>query len=271
MDRRHFSGFRFEAHWLLHDEFLSVVSKAWEKPVRSTDAIRVLHTKLSRAAKALRHWNKGLVRWAKWVSDIADEVIFSLDVANEDRELTEDERQLRTLLKNKLLGIAAVDRIKWRQRSRITWIREGDANTKIFHLRANGRRRKNHIPSLVGPAGLVSKYEEKEHILLQHYSNIMGTSPPVLLDLNWDALSVSPAALSHLDLPFAMDELKAAIDDMHAEKAPGPDGFIGGFFKKCWSFIRQDVLAAMNQMHSLKGDNWWLLNSAFHCVIAQEE
>jgi mannosylglycoprotein endo-beta-mannosidase len=48
----------------------------------------------------------------------------------------------------------------------------------------------------------------------------------------------------------------------HAEKAPGPDGFIGGFFKKCWSFIRHDLLAAMNQMHSLKRDNWRLLNSA---------
>jgi hypothetical protein len=40
------------------------------------------------------------------------------------------------------------------------------------------------------------------------------------------------AALSHLDLPFSLHELKVAIDDMHAEKAPGPDGFIEGFFKK---------------------------------------
>jgi hypothetical protein len=59
----------------------------------------------------------------------------------------------------------------------------------------------------------------------------MGTSSPALLDLNWDALNISLAALSHLDLPFAMTELKAAIDDMYAEKAPGPDGFIGVFSK----------------------------------------
>jgi hypothetical protein len=140
MDRKHYSGFRFEAHWLKHEDFLEVVQKAWEKPVRSRSAIRVLHTKLSRIAKALKSWNKGLVRWAKFVSSVADEVIFNLDVAQEDRSLSAEERTLRSLLKSKLLGFAAIDHIKWRQRSRITWIREGDANTRFFHLRANGHR-----------------------------------------------------------------------------------------------------------------------------------
>jgi hypothetical protein len=46
------------------------------------------------------------------VGQYADQVIFSLDVAHEDRALTAAERRLRTLLKNKILGIAAVDRIK---------------------------------------------------------------------------------------------------------------------------------------------------------------
>ena len=81
MDRKHYAGFRFEAHWLLHDEFLPVAKKAWSKHVRSRDAIRVLHTKLCRTAKALKNWNRGLVRWDKFVSQVADEVIFNLDVA----------------------------------------------------------------------------------------------------------------------------------------------------------------------------------------------
>jgi hypothetical protein len=189
------------------------------------------------------------------VSGIADEVIFNLDVAQEDRVLTAEERQLRGLLKNKLLGIAAIDRIKWRQRSRNTWIREGDVNTKFFHLRANGHQWKNHIPSLIGPAGLVTKHEEKEHILLQHYKTLMGIGVAADVDLNWEALNINLADLSHLESPFSLAELKTAINDMHAEKAPGPDGFIGGVFRKCWHIISSDLLAAMNQMHSLRGDN----------------
>jgi hypothetical protein len=55
MERKNYSGFRFEAHWLSHDEFLDVVQKAWEKPLRLANAIRRLHTKLSRTAKDLKY------------------------------------------------------------------------------------------------------------------------------------------------------------------------------------------------------------------------
>jgi hypothetical protein len=99
MERKHFRGLRFEAHWLKHEDFLSV-----EKHVTSTNAIRALYAKLSRTAKALRKWNKDNVRWTKFVPAVADEVIFNLDVAQEDRNLTPNERRLRSMLKSKLLG-----------------------------------------------------------------------------------------------------------------------------------------------------------------------
>lgn len=72
---------------------------------------------------------------------IANDVIFNLDVAQEDRPHSDTERDLRKLLKARLLGIAALERIRWRQRSRLTGIKCGDANTQLFHLRANGRPR----------------------------------------------------------------------------------------------------------------------------------
>jgi hypothetical protein len=270
MERKHFSGFRFEAHWLKHEDFMSVVQAAWEKPVRSINAIRVLHTKLCRTAKALKKWSKGIVRWEKFVSAIADEVIFNLDVAQEDRTLTTAERDLRTLLKNKLLGFAAIDRIRWRQRSRITWIREGDANTRFFHLRANGRRRKNHIPVLSGPRGVVSDHKEKEQILLDHFTNLMGTRVAAVTDLNWDSLQLPWSDLSHLEVPFSADELEIAVHELHGEKAPGLDGFIGNFFKKCWGLIKHDLLEAMNMMHSLQGQNWNLLNTASMVLLPKK-
>jgi hypothetical protein len=127
--------------------------------------------------------------------------------------------------------VFALDRVRWRQRSRITWLKEGDANTKLFHLRANGRRRKNHIPTLKNVTETVSKHEEKAEILLQHFTKLMGTNTPASTDLNWEILNLPTAELSHLDAPFLMDELKAAVDGMHGEKAPGPDGFTGDFFK----------------------------------------
>jgi mannosylglycoprotein endo-beta-mannosidase len=109
---------------------------------------------------------------------------------------------------------------------------------------------------------MVTKHEEKEALLLQHFRGLMGSSSAADVDLNWEALNIPSADLSHLDAPFSLEEWKGAVNDLHAEKAPGPDGFVGVFFKKCWSIISTDLLAAMNQMHALKGGNWRLLNSA---------
>jgi exonuclease III len=262
MERKVYSGFRFEAHWLSHDSFLSVVQSAWEKPIRSQNAIRILHTKLCRTAKALKKWSKEQTRWAKLLSAIADDVIFNLDVVQEDRPLTSDERDLRSLLKNKLLGIAAIDRVQWRQRSRIKWIKEGDANTKFFHLRANGRRRKNHIPALAGPSGPVHDHDAKAQILLEHFTSLLGTRGESSRDLNWESIGLPRLDLVHLEAQFSVDELKSAVDQLHGENAPGPDGFIGNFYKKCFPIVHSNLLAAVNQMHSLKGEQWGLLNTA---------
>lgn len=79
------------------------------------------------------------------------------------------------------------------------------------------------------------------------------------------------ADLNHLDQPFSLEELQGAISDIAAEKAPGPDGFIGLFFKKCWHTIKVDLLNAVNQMSALDGKQWSLLNSAFIVLIPKKD
>jgi hypothetical protein len=45
-------------------------------------------------------------------------------------------------LKCIILGMAAIEKTMARQRSRLTWLRCGDANIKFFHLMANTRKRR---------------------------------------------------------------------------------------------------------------------------------
>jgi hypothetical protein len=48
---------------------------------------------------------------------------------------------------------------------------------------------------------------------------------------------------------------------MPSDKAPGPDGFTGIFFKECWEIIKFDLTAAFNQLHNLNAQHLNLLNS----------
>jgi hypothetical protein len=52
--------------------------------------------------------------------------------------------------------------------------------------------------------------------------------------------------LEDLDLPFSELEIKEAIDDMPADKAPGPDGYSITFFRSCWEIIKDDIMKAVN-------------------------
>jgi len=49
---------------------------------------------------------------------------------------------------------------------------------------------------------------------------------------------------------------------MSSEKAPGPDGFTGAFFKACWDTINDDLSKAINSLFHLNFQGLEFLNSA---------
>jgi exonuclease III len=140
--------FRFENSWPKLPGFFEVVQSSWSSVAHDGDPLRVFDAKLTATAKALRSWGQKKQSQMGLLFQVANEVILRLDEAREHRSLSDDERKLRAFLKGKCLALASLERTRLRQRARVRDIREGNANSKYFHMKANARRRKHLIPIL---------------------------------------------------------------------------------------------------------------------------
>jgi hypothetical protein len=257
-----YRGFRFESYWINMPGFIEVVQEVWSQPVNTQDAFLRIHVKLLRAARAIKIWRRKQfsdwkLRWA-----IIQITMANLERAQEERILTAEERDFKAYLRAKALGMAAFQRARARQHSRLTWIRKGDSNTRFFQLHANMRRKKNYISSLELESGVAISQDDKARAVHDFYSKLVGRPETRTKALNWHELGYAPHDLEDLDAPFTEEEISSVIKGMPSEKAPGPDRFIGIFFKKCWSFIKIDLIRAVTAFYNHRTTTFNLVNEA---------
>jgi hypothetical protein len=133
-------------------------------------------------------------------------------------------------------------------------------------LHASNRRRKLFIPSLKLSTGMAVSQQRKEEVVFDHFVNLLGQTQSRSACLNWTHLGYEPHNLSELEEPFEEEEIKRIIKQLPNEKAPGPDGFIGLFYKNCWTIIQEDLMQALLGFHSLITQKMGLINDA-HVVL----
>jgi hypothetical protein len=132
-DFRPVHRFKFKNSWANRDDFLSTVQAAWNSVQSQVDPFINLHAKLSATARALTRWSSDFTNDLDLRAAISSELILRLDQAMDHRQLSEEERQFRAMLKVSCLGISALQRMMWRQRSQIQWLLDGDASSRFFH------------------------------------------------------------------------------------------------------------------------------------------
>ena len=88
--------------------------------------------------------------------------------------------QLRIKLNSQL----EEDESYWNKRSHITWLKEGDSNTKFFHVYANHHRRTNEILMLRDSHGvLITGESGLEQVITNYFGNMFTSSNPSSIDL----------------------------------------------------------------------------------------
>uniref|UniRef100_A0A2N9G2U3 CCHC-type domain-containing protein n=1 Tax=Fagus sylvatica TaxID=28930 RepID=A0A2N9G2U3_FAGSY len=157
----------------------------------------------------------------------------------------------------------------WKQKSREIWLRDGDRNTKLFHLSTIIRRRHNAINAIRNDAGgwILDKKEIGQHI--REKFKVLFTEEEISCPPNLGNL-MPPVITSYLNVDLCniptVDEIIRVIFYMQDLKAPGPDGLPPLFYKKFWPTVSSNVINAVQDFFV----EWTMLkelNSTFIVLI----
>jgi hypothetical protein len=143
----------------------------------------------------------------------------------------------------------------------------GDACTKFFHLHANHRRRKNRIDSLLVDGVTLAAEADKAEVAFKYYDAILGSELPRAAVLDFSELGLPCLDLSELGRPISEEEVWAAIQDLPHDKAPGPDGFTGRFYRSSWSVIKADMVRAFQAISVMDYLSFHHLNEALVTLL----
>ena len=140
------------------------------------------------------------------------------------------------------------EEIRWRQRLRCNWLKEGDKNTKFFLGLVTSRTNKISI-MMDGQKRLGKKEGIIKHIE-EYFSSLYadeGWGRPSLDNLAFDAIETQKA--QWLGREFEEEEVRQAVFDLAGDKAPGLDGFPMAFFQRFWVMLKRDILEFMEEFH----------------------
>ncbi|XP_043698819.1 uncharacterized protein LOC122649647 [Telopea speciosissima] len=95
----------------------------------------------------------------------------------------------------------------WKQKSKIDWLREGDRNSKFFHMMTMKRRHRNRILKLKYPDGQWTSSDDEVQQLLCNYFKDLYTADPI----NMQAISEVTQGIQPLITQEIMPSVKSQI------------------------------------------------------------
>nr|CCA66180.1 hypothetical protein [Beta vulgaris subsp. vulgaris] len=234
--------FRFNNCWLTDPKCMKIVEASWS----SSPKISVVE-KLKETKKRLKEWN--LNEFGSIDANIRklEDCIANFDKEADERELDKEELEKRREAQADLWKWMKRKEIYWAQRSRITWLKAGDKNTKFFHAIASNKKRKNMMACIETDGQSTndpSQIKKEARAFFKKIFKEDHVKRPTLENLHLKRLSQNQA--NSLITPFTTEEIDTAVSSCASDKAPGPDGFNFKFVKSAWDIIKTDIYGIVN-------------------------
>jgi hypothetical protein len=219
--------------------------------------------KLNQTKAALKRWNT--IHFGNIQAKIKSSLL-KLDQIQHSPPSSQVSLQ-ESLLKKEHDDLLIKEESLWRTKSRDTWLKCKDLNTKYFHSSTLIRRRSNAVNFLKTFEGAwVSAIIEIGGNFVSHFSNLFSSSAPPIVDeiLNRFAHVVTAEENLFLCAIPLKEKVVQALSSLGSTRVPGLDGFIALFYKKYWSVVKDEVLGCIKNFFQ----NHFLLQEQNHTHIA---
>lgn len=168
-----------------------------------------------------------------------------------DLEEKDDPESEQEKIRNELQELYLAKESMLRQKSRITWFRLGDGNTKFYHQAIQKRLCKNKITSLLWNKAWISGQANIKNAFFQHFSSFYQGAAGSLLSLgSLNLPQLSEESSRSLTQSFGRLEVERALGSLPNDKAPGPDGFNMRSMKFMWPFVCEKVFKLIEDFHT---------------------
>jgi hypothetical protein len=231
---------QYEILWEHESALSEVVANAWRESGQKQDLSDIM-TGLDNVMTSLMGWSKkkfgNIVRELEKARKRVEVLLASNAEQHEIRKATDYMQEL--LYREEML---------WMQRSRITWLKEGDRNTRFFHQKAVWRARRNTIKKLKDDDKVwYDAPSDMEQMASSYFQELFTRDPSLNADdlVNMTQERVSADMNGDLCKEFIDDEIGDALFQIGPLKAPRVDGFPTRFYQRNWGTIKTEVINAV--------------------------
>lgn len=245
------SRFNFFNFFVTHPDYARLMQAAWQGPVISGEPLFKLYQRLRAAKFCCKSLNQSSFSNIQARTRESFERLESIQrqvLVRPSQELFVEEQEARTIW----LQLASAEESFFKQKSRIRWLDEGDANTWFFHKSVKANLSKNIIHFLLDDSNhRIYDPSQLKVLAINYYVSLLG-----VLDSSVQPLSI--AAIQHIH-PFrcnsslasqlsaipSNNEIRDSVFGLPKNKAPGPDGFTAEFFTSSWDLVGMDLISAV--------------------------
>ena len=188
---------------LKEEGFKDLVREWWQGSVFRGSRIYCLSEKLKALKGNLRGWNKDVFNRVEENMKVALKKVAYRDDLENQRPLSSNEMEERVSAIEDFKKWAIMEETSWRQKSRETWLKEGDKNTCFFHRMANSHSRRNNFTKIrIGGECFTSQADIRSSVVNAYWELLsnLGVWRANLEGLNFNRLEEGEVA--NLEVPF---------------------------------------------------------------------